>query len=123
MIYLVGFISGIINGVFASGAGQILIFYLIFIKKIDSYLGRAISMLVLIFASIITLINYFEFVNIDIKTLIYVIPISIIFGIIGNKIMFKINQNFLNLLSGFVLLILSIYGMVKWYDIYYNSNS
>ena len=54
MIYFIGLISGFINGLFASGAGQILVFYLVFIKKMDTYKTRAVSIALLSLASIIS---------------------------------------------------------------------
>jgi uncharacterized protein len=85
MIYLIGLISGIINGLFASGAGQILVFYLVFVLKIDTYLGRSVSISLICIASIFTFFNYYNNISIDITKVFIVIFISAIFGYIGSS--------------------------------------
>lgn len=113
MIYLVGLFAGIINGFFAGGAGNILIFYLIFIKKIESHIGRAISIAVLSITSIYSVYGISKVINFEIKKIILLVIISGIGGIIGSKIMNKINSVILNLISGIVITLLSIYGLCR----------
>lgn len=113
MIYLVGFISGILNGLFASGSGQIIIFYLIFILKIQSHIGRGVSIAVLTVASVITAIGYSGFVKFDILKILIISLISILGGLIGSKLMDKINAKVLNLMSGIIITGLSIYSFFK----------
>ena len=108
MIYFVCLLVGIINGFFASCAGQLLIFYLIFILKIDSYKSRAVSIAALSFTSIATLIGYNNFVDFHIKYVILILVVSAVSGFIGSKIMKKIPADVLNLISGILLMILTI---------------
>lgn len=61
MIYLIGLVAGFFNGLFASGAGNIIVFYLVFIMKIDSHVGRAISIAVLSITSLFTLFRIKRF--------------------------------------------------------------
>lgn len=61
MIYLIGLVAGFLNGLFASGAGNIIVFYLVFIMKIDSHVGRAISIAVLSITSLFTLFRIKRF--------------------------------------------------------------
>lgn len=109
MIYLVGLFVGFLNGLFASGAGQILVFYLIFIKKLDTHLMRAVSVAVLSVASIISVFGYSSFVNYDIVKIIVISIIAAITGYIGSKLMKKIPANALNLISGILIVGLTIY--------------
>ena len=51
IIYIIGFLVGILNGLFASGAGQVLVFYLIFIKKMETHMVRALSISILSISS------------------------------------------------------------------------
>lgn len=112
MIYLVGLLVGFLNGLFASGAGQILVFYLIFIKKFDTHLMRAVSVAVLSVASIISIFGYSSFVNYDIVKIIVISIIAAITGFLGSKLMKKIPANVLNLVSGVLILGLTIYKIV-----------
>lgn len=108
MIYLVGIIVGILNGIFAAGAGQILVVYLILINKKDSHIIRGTTIPILSIVSIFTLIGYSKFIEFDYKKVIIIVILSIIAGIIGSKLMKKLESNTLNLISGIVITILSL---------------
>lgn len=115
MIYLVSLISGIINGLFASGAGQILVFYLVFIQKIETHKGRATCLLCTSIATIVSIANYINVINVDCIILIAVAIVGIITGYLGSKIMNKIEANKLNLLSGAIITFFAVYNLiVSW---------
>lgn len=111
MIVIVGILVGILNGMFASGAGQILVFYLIFIKKMDTHLTRALSVSILSISSIFAIFGYFTIVKFDLSKIFLLIIIAIISGIIGTKLMKKIPSDILNLVSGLLISGLTIYKM------------
>ena len=113
MIYFIGIFVGFLNGLFASGAGQILVFYLIFIKKFDTHLMRGVSIAVLSIASIISIFGYSTFINYDISKVVVLGVISAITGYIGSKLMKKISSNVLNLISGILLVGLTIYKFLS----------
>ena len=113
MIYFIGIFVGFLNGLFASGAGQILVFYLIFIKKFDTHLMRGVSIAVLSIASIISVFGYSTFINYDITKVFVLAIISAITGYIGSKLMKKIPSNVLNLISGILLVGLTIYKLLS----------
>ena len=75
-------IIGFTNGIFSSGAGQILLLYYIYLKKYDS--KKEIAILCII---------------------------SIIFGTLGNTMMKKMNSNILNLISGVILVAITAINM------------
>lgn len=113
MIYVISFLSGIVNGFFTTGAGQILIFYLVFIKKEDTKKSRAVSIVVLSIVSIITLFMYLKQVYIDKVLLILIVITSLFGGYIGSKIMQKIKSNILNLISGILVTVLSAIKLIQ----------
>jgi hypothetical protein len=113
MIYLIGLIAGFINGFFASGAGQILVFYLIFIMKIDSHIGRSVSIAVLCITSIFTIFGLKDVAKFELSKTIIIVIVSLICGIIGSKIMNKIDSKILNLVSGIIVVSLAIYGLCR----------
>ena len=96
---------------FASGAGQILVFYLIYIKKMETHLARALSVSILSISSVFAIFTYVKNIDFKIGTAIIFIIISFISGIIGSKIMKKIPANILNLISGLLISGLTIYKM------------
>ena len=111
MIYLISLLSGIINGLFAAAAGQIMIFYLVFLLKNDAHISRATSIFCISLVTIISLIGYIKMVEIKIYQAILVIICGLVFGMIGAKIMKKINSNYLNLISGLIIFGLSVYKL------------
>lgn len=113
MIYFGSFFAGIINGLFASGAGQILVFMLIFILKQDTYRSRKLSLFVIGITSILTLLRYIKIVDVNLEEIIIVIITGIIFGTIGTKAMEKINPNILNMISGLLIVGLSLYKILR----------
>ncbi len=112
MIYFVGLLCGFLNGLFASGAGQVLIFYLVFLKKYDTHKMRALSVAILSVASIISIFFYSSFVSFDITKIIVLAVISAIGGFLGAKIMKKIDSNILNLISGILIISLTLYKII-----------
>lgn len=113
MIYFLGLIIGFLNGFFTSGAGQVLVFYLVFIKKLETHKSRALCVFVLCISSIISLIFLFDFPKINFFEIIFIIISSILFGVIGTKIMKNINSNILNLISGILLVVLSVIRFIN----------
>ena len=98
MIYLIGILCGLLNGLFASGAGQVLVVYLIFCMKKETHLVRAVSVAVLATSSIFAIIGYSSFVDFDIKKVIVLSVIAAISGFVGAKLMKKITANVLNII-------------------------
>lgn len=112
MIYIISFASGVINGIFASGAGQILVFYLVFVKKLDTHIGRATSLVCTSAATVVSILRYLNFIDVNFKELIIVIICGIVFGSLGAKLMNKIESNKLNLLSGVIITFFALYSLV-----------
>lgn len=113
MIYIFSLIAGIVNGLFASGAGQIVVFFLIYILKVETHTARATSIFCVVLTTIITLIKYFKFTNLNISQVITVLLIGAIFGMIGSKIMKRIPSNYLNIFSGILIVSLALYNLIK----------
>jgi uncharacterized membrane protein YfcA len=111
MIYLIGILCGLLNGLFASGAGQVLVVYLIFCMKKETHLVRAVSVAVLATSSIFAIIGYSSFVDFDIKKVIVLSVIAAISGFVGAKLMKKIPANVLNITSGVLIILLTGYKM------------
>ena len=112
MIYLVGIICGVLNGLFAAAAGQIMVFYLAFVLKLESHVSRATSIFCMSLATIITFIGYIKFVKIKFYQIIIVVICGFVFGIVGSKAMNKIQSNYLNLISGLLIFGLGVYKLI-----------
>lgn len=113
--FLVLVIIGIINGLFSTGAGQILVFYYIYVLKKDTKEAREKSLTLIPVISIPTMFFYLNKSNIEIKNIIVVLLISLIFGTLGNKLMKKMNSKILNFVSGLFLIIFSAISLWRLY--------
>lgn len=113
MIYFIAFLVGILNVLFASGSGQVLVFYLIFFMKVETHKARALSVAVLSISSIFAMFGYKDLVKFDISKIVVLVIISSVTGIIGAKIMKKIPSQILNLVSGFLLISLTLIKIFK----------
>ena len=108
MVYIFSFVSGVINGLFASGAGQILVFFLIYIAKIDTHKARATCMSL---TAILSFIRYSKMVEVKILNIVIVAICGLVLGALGAKLMNKIESNTLNILSGIIIFGLSLYNI------------
>ena len=113
MIYVGSLLSGIINGVFASGAGQIMVFLLIFILKIETHTARATSVFLMGLVTIVTFVRYLTFIKVEILHAVIVAITGLIFGIIGSKIMKKLQPDYLNLISGIIVSGFALYNILR----------
>jgi len=112
MIYLVSLLCGIANGLFAAAAGQIMIFYLVFILKEEAHKSRATSIFCISSITIISLIGYLNFVKFKLYQVIVVAISGVVFGVLGSTVMKKIKSNWLNLISGLLVFGLGIYKLI-----------
>lgn len=113
MIYVGSLLAGVINGVFASGAGQIIVFLFIYFMNIETHKARATSVFLLSVVTIITFVRYLEFVALKPAHIVIVILCGIVFGVVGSKLMEKLKSDYLNLLSGLVVAGFAIYSLIK----------
>ena len=111
MIYFISILCGIINGLFAAAAGQIMIFYLVFILKEEAHKSRATSIFCISLVTIISLIGYLKLAEFKFYQVITVVICGLIFGVLGSTVMKKIKSNWLNLMSGLLVFSLGIYKL------------
>lgn len=113
MIYVGSLLSGIINGLFASGAGQIIVFLFIYFLQIETHTARATSVFLMGLVTIVTIIRYLTFIKLELIHVIIVIVCGFLFGIVGAKLMKKLQPDYLNLISGVVVAGFAIYNLIK----------
>ncbi|MBE5813420.1 MAG: sulfite exporter TauE/SafE family protein [Clostridiales bacterium] len=95
---IVGIIAGIINGLFGSGSGMIILPVLA--SNIDEIKSRGTTLMSVLFLSIISSIFYIKnlAIQIELKTIWYVVAGGIIGGALGAKIINKIPIKYLQIL-------------------------
>lgn len=111
MIYFVSILCGIANGLFAAAAGQIMIFYLVFILKKEAHKARATSIFCISLITVISLIGYLKLAKFNFFEVVAVIICGLVFGVLGSTVMKKIKSNWLNLLSGLLVFGLGVYKL------------
>lgn len=113
MIYVGSLLSGVINGLFASGAGQIIVFLFIYFLNIETHTARSTSVFLMGIVTIITLVRYLAFVKVKFLHVIIVIISGFVFGIIGSKFMKKLQPDYLNLISGIIVAGFAMYNLIR----------
>ncbi len=108
-------VVGIINGLFSTGAGQILLFYYVYILRLETKEAREKTLSIMPIVSIPTLIFYISKSNIQMKYSFILIIISLVFGFIGNKLMNKMNGRILNIVSGVFLVLFSVISLWRMF--------
>ena len=110
---LVGIIAGIINGLFGSGSGMIILPALVTKENINEVKARGTTIMSVLFLSIISSIFYAKNINNNIELLAiwYVVAGGIIGGTVGSKIIHKIPVKYLQIL----LAIFMIYTGIKMF--------
>ena len=95
---VIGFIAGIISGLFASGGGLILVPAFVYIIKMSEEKARATSILSILPMVIVSSIFYFKFDNIDWWLALKCAVGVLIGGAIGAKLLKKISPKILKLM-------------------------
>ena len=97
-IALIGIIAGIINGLFGSGSGMIILPTLL--STLDEVKARGTTIMSVLFLSIISSIFYFKNINngVELIAIWYVVAGGIIGGTLGSKIIHKIPIKYLQML-------------------------
>lgn len=107
-ISLIGFVSGIINGLFGAGGGTILVLALIFILGISQHKAQATAISIIFPLSLISSYIYYKngFTTTDVT---FKIALGGIIGsYIGSNVLNKISANHLKKIFSFFMIIAAI---------------
>jgi len=111
-IKFIGIVSGIINGLFGSGAGMIVLPALCSIFDMEDKKSRGTTIVSILFLTIISSIFYFKNLT-DLKLIWYVSVGGVLGGIIGAKLLNKLKNKVVQ--GVFVIfMILGGIGMLIW---------
>lgn len=102
---IIGLFTGFINGVFGSGGGTLLVPILNNLLKVEEHKSHATALAVIIFLSTTSSIIYISKGTFDMNLTIQAALGSIIGGIIGAKLLCKVNGKFLRIGFGIVMII------------------
>jgi len=102
-IKFIGIVSGIINGLFGSGAGMIILPALCSIFDMEDKTSRGTTIMSILFLTIISSIFYFRNIT-DFQLLWYVCVGGMLGGIIGAKLINYIPVKYLKMLLGIFMI-------------------
>lgn len=110
---LVGFITGIINGLFGSGGGTIIVPSLVFLLGIEQHRAHSTAIFIIFPITLISTFIYLKQGMLVYKVAIPVIIGSVIGSILGSKLLNKIPTNILRKVFGIFMVIAAIRMVIK----------
>lgn len=112
-LYLVGLVTGLVNGLIGSGGGTIIVPFLKYLVDIDPHKAHATAISIIFPLTIISTFIYFQNGFIDIKTSLLVALGSIVGGYIGAKLLNKIPKKYLKKIFGLFMIVVSVRMLIK----------
>jgi uncharacterized membrane protein YfcA len=109
----IGFITGIINGLFGSGGGTIVVPALVFLVGIEDFKAHATAISIILPLSIISTIIYLKSNVIKLDISLMVTLGGLIGSFIGAKFLKKIPNLILRKIFGIVIIITALRMMIK----------
>lgn len=109
-----GLVTGLINGVFGSGGGTIIVPALVLFIGLEDHIAHATAISIILPLSIISTIIYFFNNTIPLKTSLLVMAGGLVGSYIGAKILNKIPKQVLRKLFGSVIIYTAIRMIWKW---------
>lgn len=111
----IGLVTGLINGLFGSGGGTIVVPALVFLLGIDDYKAHATAISIILPLSIVSTIIYFTNSSIPFKVVLPVTIGGVVGSYIGAKTLNKIPINVLRKIFGGVIIYTAIRMIWKWF--------
>ncbi|OGO76876.1 MAG: permease [Clostridiales bacterium GWB2_37_7] len=107
-LLLIGLISGLVNGLFGSGGGTILVPCLVFIMDVEDHKAHATAIAIILPLSILSSIIYYRYNVVDFTLTAKVAIGSVLGGIIGSMLLNKLSVNVLRKFFGIVMIIAAV---------------
>ena len=104
----IGFFAGIVNGLFGSGGGTILVPSLVFLSKIIDHKAHATAISIILPLTIVSSFIYIKYQLPPIQLALYAVLGSMSGAYIGSKLLNKLSISFLRKLFGFIMIIAAI---------------
>ncbi len=105
---IIGVFTGFINGIFGSGGGTLLVPILNNIIKIEEHKSHATALAVIFFLTCTSSVIYVFQGTYDVNLTLKVALGSIVGGILGAKLLYKVTGKFLRISFGIIMIIAAI---------------
>jgi len=107
-LLLIGFITGLINGLFGSGGGTVLVPCLVFLMDVEDHKAHATAIAIILPLSILSSIIYYSYNVVDIALTENVAIGSVLGGIVGSMLLNKLPVNILRKFFGVIMIIAAV---------------
>jgi uncharacterized membrane protein YfcA len=104
----IGLITGLINGLFGSGGGTVLVPCLVFLMDVEDHKAHATAIAIILPLSILSSIIYYRYNVVDIALTGKVAVGSVLGGIVGSMLLNKLSVNVLRKFFGIVMIIAAV---------------
>lgn len=104
-IAFIGFITGLINGIFGSGGGTILVPSLVFLMGIEDHKAHATAISIILPLSLISSFIYFGYDVVDLPLTLKVAFGSVIGAVVGSSLLNRFSVNALRKIFGIFMII------------------
>lgn len=107
-IALIGFIAGLVNGIFGSGGGTILVPSLVFLMDIEDHKAHATAISIILPLSLISSFIYFKYDVVDLPLTLKVAIGSVLGALAGSSMLNRISVNVLRKIFGIFMIIAAV---------------
>lgn len=107
-LLIIGLFTGLVNGLFGSGGGTVLVPCLVFLMSIEDHKAHATAISIILPLSILSSLIYYRYNVVDIALTLKVAAGSIAGGIIGSMLLNKLPVNVLRKFFGLIMLIAAV---------------
>ena len=112
-ILIIGFITGVVNGLFGSGGGTIVVPAMIFIIGLDDHKAHATAISIILPLTIISTFIYFKHGILDLEPALLVTIGGVVGSFLGSKLLNKIPGHVLRKIFGIFMLAAAIRMVLK----------
>ncbi|WP_429083287.1 sulfite exporter TauE/SafE family protein [Brassicibacter mesophilus] len=112
-ILFIGFVTGIVNGLFGSGGGTIVVPAMIFLLGVEDHKAHATAISIILPLTIISTYIYFRHGILDLRPALLVTIGGVLGSFIGAKLLNKIPCNILRKIFGVFMIIAAIRMVFK----------
>ncbi|MGB7604945.1 MAG: sulfite exporter TauE/SafE family protein [Lutisporaceae bacterium] len=107
-LLIIGLFAGLINGLFGSGGGTVLVPCLVFLIGVEDHKAHATAISIILPLSILSSLIYFRYNVVDISLTLKVAVGSIAGGIVGSMLLNKLSVNVLRKFFGLIMIIAAV---------------
>jgi uncharacterized membrane protein YfcA len=105
---LIGLVAGLVNGIFGSGGGTILVPCLVFLMGVEDHKAHATAISIILPLSIISSFVYFKYNVVDFSLTLKVVIGSILGALVGSCMLNRFSVNALRKIFGIFMIIAAL---------------